>query len=141
MSSIGRTTMISLLLLPTAIAAPPWIDHYACRQTNPIPGADFELFFAVDTRPLGAVVPTAVRLDDLETSTVRMVSTEPSRARDMDLGGPRRDAWLFGEDDIAQYFLLVPHRELREIERSVTVTEVFGGGQAQWVNEFSCELL
>jgi hypothetical protein len=133
--------MVPLLLSSAAAVAAPWIDHYACRQINPIPGSDFELFLAVEVRPFGGpVTPIAARLSDLESSTIRIESLEPTRSPEYDLAAPRRDAWHLGEDDIAEYILMLPRREMREIEHGVSVTQVFGGGIAQWSNEFLCQL-
>lgn len=128
--------MLTLLASIAAHADVP--ERYACHTTNPIPGAVLAVRFAVDPRG-EAPFPLTARVYDLESRTLLARTGDPVRRPEYDLADPDRDAWHLGEDEVAEYLLLLPHRPLDELEEGVTLTEVYGGGQAQWVSELLCE--
>jgi hypothetical protein len=128
--------MITLLatLLPAA-ADPGAVVQYECRQTNPMEYAWFGLRFRVDSST-SPDAPISATLLDMESGEVRIRSTNPVRFPQYDL--PGRDAWGLGQDENGTGYLLSLPADDLDAEVRVSVTQVFGGGIAQWVNEFRC---
>jgi hypothetical protein len=124
---------------PTANASPgeAVVEQYLCRQTNPMQYASFYLQFRADTG-LDPDHPISATLFDTETQTIRMRSTNLVRREAYDLADPDMDAYSFGRDsNDTVYLLVIPTGSLDDVFRA-QVTQVFGGGVAQWVNQFEC---
>ena len=107
------------------------------RTDQPTQYASFALRFRTDGS-LGAERPISASLVDRETHTVTVRTGNPARTPDWDVGDA--DAWQIGRDiGGTVYVLTIPRVEPATSEAlAVQVTQVFGGGRAQWVNEFSC---
>jgi hypothetical protein len=135
--------MIPLILaLATARGAdstPPTIDRYECTQTNPMQYAYFDLHFRAIDRLSDPDRPVAARLDDLESDTLRVRSTQ--MARRPDYRDPGFIAYEMGFDDVGtEYLLYLPVSDLGD-HPDVYVKQLFGGGRAQWIDEFTCDLM
>lgn len=108
---------------------------FECVQTNPYQYSDFTLTFVAD---MDTERPVAARLYDNETASVRMQGRKlPAMPKYWDT--PGMDTYGIGRDgNGTDYMLRVPQDPWTD-PVDVEVLQVFGGGQAQWVNEFTCE--
>jgi hypothetical protein len=124
---------------PAEVAMDADVVRYVCEQTNPTPYATFSLRFRVQATEAGDR-PFLVFLRDLEEDARRIATRRPDRDAPYDLVEPALEAWYLGIDDVGiEYVLRIPPGDLGDAA-DVQVVELFGGGRAQWVNEFTCEV-